>query len=161
MTYSDNFISETYKHSSAVAVLTLLRVNIDGSLYYYVNNNESITSTVSGASQVYQPAGFNISLPENTTDGTPRASLSLDVADNAIVRRLRAAENRLMVTLWVVLSNALNTTEIGPVEYESTDFNISSGGISINLEVEPILDRVIPAKRFTPPVFPGLWDRED
>lgn len=161
MPYSDNFLENAYSRSSPNAVLTLMTVNIDGNLYHYVNNNESVVSTVSGSSRTYQPAAFNISLPEDTAEGTPKATLSFDPADNAVVRRLRSASSRLEMTLYVVLSNALNVVEFGPVNYESTDFSIDAGNISIGLEVEPVLDRVVPARRFTPHYFPGLWDRED
>lgn len=160
MPLSDSFTQHLYNTSSGVPILTLLQVNLDGTLYYYVNNNESVTSSVSGVSRTYQASAFNITLPENSSEGTPRASLQLDPADNAIVSRLRATNSRILITLWVVAGNALNVPEIGPVEYESTDFNISQGNITIGLEIEPILDRIIPAKRFTPRLFPALWDRE-
>jgi len=161
MPFSDSFTENLYSRSSPDPILTLMRVLIDNDYYYYVNNNESIASTVSGSSKVYQPSAFNLSLPQDNAEGTPRAELTLDPADNGIVRRLRAANDRVYVTLWLVAASSPNSVEFGPVEYESTEFSISSGNITVGLEVEPILDRVVPARRFTPDLFPALWDRED
>lgn len=165
MPYSDNFLNEMYSASSAEPILSLIRVNIDGTLYYYVNNNESIQSTVADPngliSKVYQPAGFKLILPEDVSDGTPRASLDFDPADNSVIRKLRGASNRIIVDLWLIAASSPNSVEFGPVNYESTDFKINVGGVTLGLEVEPILDIVIPGDRFTPTLFPGLWDREE
>lgn len=156
---TDNFLNEIFSANSGEPILSLIRVDIDGDIAYYVNNNESITSNVTGASTVFQPAAFSIALPEDTSDGTPRATLDFDAADIQIVRKLRQAEQRIVLDLWVVAASDPNVVEYGPSNYESVDFTISGTKVSIGLEIEPILDIEIPGKRYTPQTFPGLWRR--
>src|SRR5690554_5453778 len=154
---TDNFLNEIFSANSGEAILSLIRVDIDGDVSYYVNNNESVTSDVTGSPTVFQPAAFSIALPEESSDSTPRATLDFDAADIQIVRKLRAANQRIVMDLWVVAGSNPNVVEYGPSNYESTDFTISGTKVSIGLEIEPILDIEIPGKRYTPQTFPGLW----
>lgn len=154
---TDNFYNEIFASNSGNPVLSLIRVEIDGQYEYYVNNNEAITSNASGVSQTYQPAAFSIALPEDTQEGTPSATLDLDAADIQVVRKLRQANNRIILDLWVVVADNPNVVERGPYNYQSTEVSINETRISLRLEAEPILDIEIPGKRYTPTTFPGLW----
>lgn len=158
MPASDRFLDTVYARSSSTPILTLLEADLDGEMKYYVNDNQSTTSSVSGSSQVYQPAGFAIALPEDTAEGTPTATLDFDAGDIQMVRDLRAANSRIILRLWVVLSDDPNVIEFGPAVYESTDFSVSGTAVSVTLEVEPILNVQVPGLRYTPQVFPALWN---
>lgn len=158
MPASDRFLDTIYARSSSIPILSLLEANIGGELSYYVNDNVATTSTVSGESRVYQPAGFMISLPDDTEEGTPTAKLDFDAGDVSVLRKLRAVDGLVRLRLWVVLSDDPNTVEFGPVEYELTEFDASGTAVSLSLEAEPILDVQIPGLRYTPQVFPSLWD---
>lgn len=158
MPQSDRFLDTLFSRSSPTPILSLLRADIDGVMYYYVNDNQSITSTVSGAPQTYQQAAFELSLPDDTEEGTPTAKLDFDAGDISFVRLLRKASKRIKLTLWVVLSDDPNTVEYGPAEYESVNFDVSETAVSVSLEAEPILDVQIPGLRYTPTIFPALWD---
>lgn len=158
MPASDRFLDTIYARSSSIPILTLLQATIGGEDLYYVNDNVAITSNVSGSSQTYNPAGFKISLPEDTEEGTPTATLDFDAGDISIVRKLRAANERVRLLLWVVLSDEPDTIEFGPFEYESIEFSVSGTSVSVSLEAEPILDVQIPGLRYTPQTFPALWD---
>jgi len=156
MPYSDAFLQNAYDVNASQATLMLIRVNIDGTLYYYANNNESVQSTVSGSTQVYQQSRFSLELPEDTAEGTPRATIDFDAGDIQIVRRLRAANSRVIVDMWLVLANDPNTAEFGPANYESVSFSVEGPAVPLSLEAEPILDVQIPATRYTPQTAPAL-----
>ena len=158
MPASDRFIGEILSTDSKVPILSLLEVNIDGVFERFVDNTEAIFSTASGTNQRYSEGMFKISLPADTAEGTPTATLDFDAGDITIVRKLRQAESRLKFRLWLVLADDPNEVEFGPFEYESTDFTVSATAVSLSLEAEPILDIQIPSLRYTPTVFPGLWD---
>ena len=130
MPYSDSFLKNIYSRSSGDPSIVLIEVNIDGTIYYYANNTESIDSNVSGSTQTYQPGRFDLSLPEETAEGTPRATIDFDAADITIVRRLRLADDRIIINLWVVAASAPNVAEFGPAQFESTSFSISGSGRS-------------------------------
>lgn len=154
---TDSFLDNIYSNSSGEPIISLVRINIDGEFEYYANNNEAITSDVSGSSEVYQPAAFSIALPEETTEGTPRATLDFDAADIQFVRKLRAAEQRIILDLWLVVADDPNIVEYGPANYESVSFSVSGTSVQVTLEAEPILDVQIPAIRYTPQTFPAGW----
>ena len=157
MPLSDGFVNQAYI-GGGDPVLTLLRVNVDGTYYYFVDNTESITSTVSGTSQTYQRGMFRIKLPEDTdNESAPTATLDFETGDIQIIRTLRAAENKIILDLWVVLASDPNAVEFGPANYESTSFGVSANTVSLELIAEPILDVQYPGYRFTPELFPSLW----
>lgn len=158
MAQSDRFLDTVFARSSSTPILSLLEATIDGQKYYYVNDNQALTSTVSGSSQLHQKAAFEISLPDDTEEGTPTAKLDFDAGDIAFVRMLREASERILLRVWVVLADDPNVVEFGPAEYESVSFDISETSVSVSLEAEPSLDVQIPGLRYTPQVFPGLWD---
>ena len=157
MPSSDRFLDTVFATASPLPILTLLEATIDGVGHYYVNNTQSVTSTVSGSPQNYQRASFEISLPEDTGEGTPTATLDFDVADIAFIRLLRQTESRIQLRLWLVLADDLNTVEFGPAEYESVEFSLAANSVSVSLEADSSLDIQLPGLRYTPNVFPELW----
>lgn len=161
MPYSDQFIQNAYNRNAAYATLILIRVNIDGSLYYYANNNESIQSSVSGSPQVYQQSRFSLELPEDSPEGSPQATIDFDSADIQVIRKLRAANSRVIIDLWLVLESNPDIAEFGPANYESVNFSVDKSAVSLSLQAEPILDVELPAKRYTPQTAPALWENND
>lgn len=154
---TNEFVNQIYNGGSN-PILTLLDVNVGGTHYYYVNNTESITSNVTGSPQTYQRGMFEITLPDDTSEGLPSAKISFGVADIQIVRFLREANEKIIIDLWLVLASDPNVAEYGPVNYQSSGFNVSDNNVSLDLEAEPILDVVIPSTTFTPSTAPGLWE---
>lgn len=157
MTQSDNFRENYYPRSSSVALITLIKMSIGQQDFYYCDNNEAIDSPVSGNTEVYQPAMFRVGLGDDDKDSIADVTLDFDSGELQIIRELQEAENRPLVTVWAVMSNDLNTPEIGPMEFEMADFNIDKGSVSMSLEVEPILREPVPGNKFTPKLFPMLW----
>jgi hypothetical protein len=154
---TNSFYENAYAQQSGDPFISLIRVNVDGTYYYYANDNVGHTSNVSGSSQFYQKAAFNLSLPEDKTEGTPTAKLEFDAGDIQIIRLLREAEEKITLDLWVVLGTNVNIAEFGPASYESEKFTIKDTTVSMELIAEPILDIQFPGYRFTPETFPSLW----
>jgi len=157
MPFSDNFLEQAFNGGGDPAI-TLMRVRFGDTSYYFANNTENITSSVDGSEQIYHKSGFNLSLADDTEEGTPRATLNFEVADIQIVRSLRATDDPLIVDIWIVLGSDPNVVEFGPVNYKSAAFNVDASAISIELEVEPVLQIQVPRHRFTPNTFPGLFE---
>ena len=157
MPFSDNFLDQAF-NGGPDPLLKLMRVKYEDQILYFADNNESIISTVSGSEQTYQRSRFDLALPDDTEEGTPKATLTFEAADLAIVRALRSTDEPLIVDIWLVLGSNVNYVEYGPVNYESTSIDISDSSISISLEVEPVLQVKVPRDRFTPNTFPGLFE---
>lgn len=157
MPLSDSF-QEQALNGGGDPVITLLRVNVDGTNYYFANNTETVTSTVSGSSQQYQRGFFTIKLAsDEDSDSAPTATINFETGDIQTVRVLRAAQGKVFIDLWLVLASDPNTIELGPINYESESFDVSANSVSLELTVEPILDIQYPGYRFTPELFPSLW----
>lgn len=160
---SDNFRSEAFAATGSQPLLTLMKVmfeNNDGSAedLYFVNNNVAIDSNVTGVVQTYQPSAFEVELAGDNKDKSGDLTLSFDSADRDVIRRLRAIEKRPEVEIYIVLGDDVNFAEFGPFEYQCKSFSVTANVVSVTLEVEPVLNEPIPGDRFTPQLFPGLWD---
>lgn len=157
MPFSDTFLTQAFNGGSD-PILTLLRVEFEGQTFYFANNNENITSNVSGTTQTYLRSRFSLSLPDDTEEGTPTATLDFEAADRSVMRALRETDSTFQMDIWLVLGSDPNSVEFGPANYQSSAFTISDSSISIELEVEPVLQVQLPRHRFTPNIFPGLFE---
>jgi len=157
MPFSDQFLTQAY-NGGGDPIIDLMRVKIDNTTYYFANNNENIESNITGSLQTFQKSRFNLTLPDDTEQGTPRATLKFEAADSQIMRALRETDNVIVFDIWLVLGSDVNTIEYGPTNYQSASVDISANAISIDLEVEPILHTQLPRERFTPNTFPGLFE---
>lgn len=156
MPTSDEFLGEVTR-GGGNPILTLMRVQFPDNTYYFADNTENITSNVGGSSQVYQRGRFEITLPDDTDEGTPSANLKFSVPDAQIVRELRGVSGDVIFDVWLVLASDPNYVEYGPSNYQAKSFSLSDDTITIGLEVEPILHVQVPSVQFTPNTFPGLF----
>ena len=156
MPQSDDFLEQSL-NGGGDPILTIIELTLDGSIYHHANNTEDVVSNVSGSSQIYAKGAFEITLPDDTEEGTPKATLKFATEVDAI-RALRSATAPLEMRLWLVLASDPNTVEYGPATYRSSSISISDKSVQIDLEVEPILQLEVPVERFTPNSFPGLFD---
>lgn len=157
MPFSDNFLQQAY-NGGGDPIIDLMRVQFEDQTLYFANNNENITSTVTGTEQTFLKSAFKLALPDETEEGTPRAKLNFEAADSQIMRLLRETDDIITFDIWLVLGSDVNAAEYGPVNYQSASISINANAIEIELEVEPILQVQLPRERFTPNTFPGLFD---
>ena len=117
-----------------------------------VNNNEDITSR----GNLYQAFPFDIILPGQDPDGTPKAILRFDNVDRTAIAAIRSVTAAPTVTLEVILASAPDTVEIsfGGMSLRNVTYNAMS--IEGELHVEPLLGEPI-TLNMTPSRFPGLF----
>lgn len=157
MPFSDQFLNQAF-NGGGDPILTLLRVTFEDQTLYLVNNNENVDSTASGTLQTYLRSRFSLSLPNDTEEGLPQATIDFEVGDIQIIRALRETPSPLTIDIWLVLGSDANFVEFGPVNYQSVGFTVSGTSVSLELEVEPVLHVQVPRHRFTPNIFPGLFE---
>lgn len=160
---SDNFKEQVFKTQMRDALLTLIELVFfenDGTIdkRYYTDNIIPIDSSVSGQIKTYQPSSFKMSLGEDKSDTKGEVTANFDPGDFRLITKLREVEKRPQINLWLILSSTPNIIEQGPMNFEVKDFTSNKTVVSVKLEVEPILDEPIPAQKFTPQLFPGLWE---
>lgn len=156
MPISNNLREQIY-NGGGDPLLKLIRVNVDGGFYFFVDNTEDITSTVDGATATYLRSGFELALPDDTLTGSPQAVLQFSASRSDLIQILRQGDEKVKLDLWLVLANNPNYIEVGPLNYESDSYTIDGSIVKLNLTAEPQLDVVLPGKRYTPTTFPQLW----
>ena len=112
---------------------------------------------VTSRGDIFQPASFRITLGSDNAENVPQVNLEFDVGDVQIIRELRENDRTPTIQLEVVLGESPDHVEIGPVQYEVSQFEFNNTSVSMQLTVEAILNEPIPAQRFTPTTSPSLW----
>jgi len=156
MSMSEEFIDQALK-GGGNPILQLLRVTFEGEVYHFADNTEDVPSSVTGTPQVYRRGSFKIDLPDDTEEGTPKATLKLEATDSRVIRALRSSDSPAVFDIWLVLGDNPDIVEYGPINYKATSFTIEDKAISLSLEVEPILQVSVPSVRYTPNTFRGLF----
>lgn len=156
---SQLFREEAYKDTTPSIWHVLLSVNLvkdDGDVFEgkYVNDYLPVQSRGS----VFQPAAFSVSIGSDISDTIPRTKLDFDAGDRTLIRLLRENRNPPKIVLEVVMSNTPDIVEIGPVEFQADSFSIKASAVNMDLTVEPILNEPVPSAKFTPTLFPGLFE---
>ncbi|AHD12139.1 DUF1833 family protein [Phaeobacter gallaeciensis] len=107
--------------------------------------------------QVFTPASFEISLPDDVEEGTPIMSWSIDNTDLRLVSLLRGVRNKVLVEVVYVLASQPDIVEAGPFETEMVGADYDAAQLSGSLTVEPILDEQFGFLTMTPATTPGLF----
>ena len=107
--------------------------------------------------QVFGPAGFEISLPDDVDEGMPVMQWSVDNTDRRLVAVLRGAEGTVQADVRYVMASTPDTIEAGPFELQLGAAEYDAQVISGGLTVEPILDEQAGYMMMTPATTPGLF----
>lgn len=96
-------------------------------------------------------------LPDDKDQSPPQARLILDNVDREVIRLIRSSSQPATVRMEMVLASNPNWVEIEYPELDlvSADYNASS--VTLTLEINALLNEPIPAGRFDPAGFPGLF----
>lgn len=152
---TEKFIKAINSEHTEEVFLILLKLNNAGWLapFYFVNNNEAITSR----GQEYIAYPFQIQLPNSLGDSLPTVTLKIDNIDKRIVDEIRKVTEPIDIEIEVILADEPDTVEIGPFKMEITNADYDA------LEVEGLvvfdygLYDSFPSDEFIPPNYPGLF----
>jgi len=118
-----------------------------------VNNSVSIVS----GGDTYLPFPFEIDLPSDTDDVITTARLTISNVDRQIVSAVRSITTSPIATITIVLASSPDTVEVGPYEFTLSDVTYDADKVTGTLTFDDALDLRIPADRFRPSLFPGLF----
>ena len=107
--------------------------------------------------QVYAPAGFEISLPDDVEEGMPVMQWSVDNTDRRLVAALRGADGAVQADVRYVMASTPNIIEAGPFELQLAAAEYDAQVIGGGLTVEPILEEQAGYLTMTPATTPGLF----
>jgi hypothetical protein len=123
-------------------------------------NNASIYHTAcssDGAVQLFVPAPFTITLPQERENEPPTSALSIGNVDRQIVEGIRTITTPVDVTLHVILSTEEAAVEAGPWVFTMREVTYDAFVVSGTLKFEDWLNEPSPAQAFTPTTTPGLF----
>ncbi len=134
------------------AWLVLLTLDVNGTVYRVVNNNENITSN----GEVYTAYAFSLTLPTDNLDDVPSVRLEIDNVDQLLVDGLRAATLPPRFTVQVVLASQPDVIEFALDDLLLEEANIDAQRISGNLVLDDVFN-VNFGGQYDPPQCPGLF----
>lgn len=156
---SPNFVEQMNRQQTGEAFLKLLEFVLhenNGSTTYYRYVDDKVAITSNG--EVYQAAAFNISLGSDKKGEIPTVSLRFDAGNHTVIRKLRELNQAPELNMSIIIASTPDVIDIGPINYLLENHKVSETAIEMSLIVEPILGEPIPADKYTPTLFPGLWE---
>lgn len=120
---------------------------------YVVNNLENVESN----GQLYHACPFEISLPDDTEDGPPKARVRIDNVAQDVVAALRQINTPATVTLQVVMASDPDTVEAEWSGLTLRDITANVATVTGVLGLDDLRLEPFPAHSFSPSFFPGAF----
>jgi len=125
-----------------------------GALLRFVDNTRNITSR----GNEFYAAGFTVILPEQTGDAPRPCRLAIDNTDLSIYQTIKlAAGQDVFVTVCVIMADAPDTYERGPLKYRLRNVRASKETIEGDVYDFYLIDRKFPKDTYAPDDFEGLY----
>ena len=153
--FTSQALSAMFAQETSDAYVTLLTIDHAslGSPIRYCDAENDVTSGVN----LFTGAGFRLTLPNDVDGAPPRVSVEVDAVDRAIVDTALALSSPPDVTIEWVRAAAPSVIEMGPAYFVIDDVAYDKQSLKATLAYEPVLNEPIPADRFTPVTFPGIF----
>lgn len=100
---------------------------------------------------------FDLSLPDDEDNRSPRARLAIDNVDRQIVRTIRELKTSPTVTIEIVRAADPDTVEAVFSDFRFINIMYDSRVVEGDLTVEDFTAEPFPAATFGPNIFPGLF----
>lgn len=107
--------------------------------------------------QTFTAFPFEISLPDDSDDRTPRARLSIDNIDRSIVQAIRSIDTPPSVLIEIVRSADLDTVEAAFPDFKMREIEYNALVVEGALTIEELEAEPYPSRIFSPADFPGLF----
>jgi len=135
--------------------LHLLTIEVSGgAVLRFVDNNQNITSR----GNEFIAAGFTLVLPEQTESAPRPCRLAVDNTDLSIYQAIKQAAGReVAVTVCVVIADAPDAYERGPLKYRLRNVRADKETISGEVYDFYLSDRKFPRDAYAPRDFEGLF----
>lgn len=100
---------------------------------------------------------FGLTLPDDGDERPPKARLTIDNVDRAIVKAVRGITTAPRVLIEVVLASDPDLVEASFPDFELQEARFDALTVEGELGLESFFREPYPAQRFTPAGFPGLF----
>lgn len=128
--------------------------------YRVCNNNENITSNVSGSSQVYSAYAFDIALVDEIEGEIPGQHVVIDNTDPSIFEAIRRSDSTrdITITQYFVTASEPNTNQLSrAIVYKVAEIEVDENVISASLVLAVVNQESVPYFSACPAFWPGLF----
>lgn len=155
---SDAFRRAAAAQETTAAPVILLEINhpdMDGPLLVTDAGADLVVD--GNPPKTYLALPFIIDLPASTDDVLPQVKLRIDNVGREMVEVLRTLTSAPAVSLSVVLADAPDVVEVGPLEFRLASAKADAVEVEGTLAFESMLAEPFPSREFLPTTHPGLF----
>jgi hypothetical protein len=142
-------------------LLNLLTISYDGQAILRVTDNKE---TIQSGGEDYEPCGFKILLPDQTSDGNKTCRLQIDNTDISIYRTIKSAviqsrneKKEITCTAAVIMASEPDNYIEGPLSFILRNIKADVNSITGELYDSYMHDRKFTILTYNPDDFPGLF----
>ncbi|MCK4945412.1 MAG: DUF1833 family protein [Alphaproteobacteria bacterium] len=117
--------------------------------------SDSVETTSRG--NVFAAFPFELVLPDDQDNVSPRARLVIDNIDRQIVQAVRTLSSAPTVFIEIVRAESADSVEAQFVDFKLTNVSYDSHRVEGVLTIEDFTAEPFPAATFSPSLFPGLF----
>jgi hypothetical protein len=144
-----------YAAETGEAFLILLTLN-HASLSQPIRvTSDAVTTTSRGNDFV--PFPFDLTLPDDQDNRSPRARLVIDNVDRQIVEAVRGLSSAPSALIEIIRAAAPDTVEAQFVDFKLTNVSYDAQRVEGFLTIEDFTAEPFPSATFSPGLFPGLF----
>lgn len=144
-----------YAAETGEVFLILLTIN-HASLQQPIRVTSDAVATSSRGNE-FVPFPFDLTLPDDQDNHSPRARLVIDNVDRQIVEAVRGLSSSPTALIEVVRAAAPDTVEAQFVDFKLTNVSYDAQRVEGFLTIEDFTAEPFPAATFSPGLFPGLF----
>jgi hypothetical protein len=144
-----------YAAETGEAFLILLTLNHASLAQPIRVTSDAVTTTSRGDD--FAPFPFDLVLPDDQDNRSPRARLVIDNVDRQIVEAVRSLPSAPTMLIEIIRAAAPDTVEAQFVDFKLTNVAYDAQRVEGVLTIEDFTAEPFPAATFSPGSFPGLF----
>jgi len=118
-------------------------------------SSDSVATT--SRSNTFVSFPFQLSLPDDKENSSPRARLSIDNVDRQIVTALRSINSAPTLLMEIILASDPDIVEASFPDFKLTNVSYNARIVEGDLTIEDFTSEPYPSAVFSPGFFPGIF----
>lgn len=148
-------LDQLYKTHSEDPLLMLLEMNFPGDVnYYFVNNNEDITSN----GQLYIALPFQFTLPSDNDEEIPELNITISNIGLELIDSLSVNTSGIRLQIKLIFASVPDFVELNIDNMILKAISYDQSFVNLSIGYEDILNIKIPSQTYNAVDFPGLLD---
>lgn len=154
-TVSSSMRGAIYSQETSEAFIVLLTID-HLSLDIPIRVSGDAVNTISRG-ETFVAFPFEITLPDDVDNSSPKARLVIDNVDRQIVKTLREISSAADVLIEIIRASEPDTVEARFTNFKLTNVSYDALKVEGDLTIEDFTSEPFPAAIFSPSLFPGIF----